>query len=107
VESGVAAAEDVQRAKDVSRGLGLFVRSLIGRDREAAKRALATLRADQIEFLNLIVDHLTEHGCMDAKWLYGSPYTDFSPFGVDGLISSAQVDALVALLDDVRRRAAA
>ena len=60
-------------------------------DREAAKKAFAgflaerTLRANQIEFLNLIVDHLTEHGSMDARLLYDSPYTDFSPRGVDGV----------------------
>ncbi|MEK7627089.1 MAG: hypothetical protein AAB397_00720, partial [Patescibacteria group bacterium] len=28
-----------------------------------------SLRADQIELLSLIVDHLTEHGCMEAKLL--------------------------------------
>ena len=54
-------------------GLGLFVRSLVGLDRAAAKEALAdflagrTLTANQIEFVNLIVDHLTEHGVMEAR----------------------------------------
>src|SRR5437867_150816 len=72
VESGVGAAEDVGRAKLESQGLGLFVRSLVGMDREAAKEALAgflvgkTLSANQIEFVNLIVNHLTEHGVMEA-----------------------------------------
>ena len=86
---------------------------MVGLDREAARSALAgfiagkTLRADQIEFLNLIVDHLTERGCMDAKLLYESPHTDFSPLGVDGMFSSAQVGELVSILGDVRRRAAA
>ena len=54
------------KAKDKSHGFGLFVRSLVGLDREAAKKALAvflngsTLSASQIEFINLIIDHLTE-----------------------------------------------
>ena len=50
------------------------------------------MRANQIEFLNLIIDHLTEHGSMDARLLYDSPYTDFSPRGVDGVFESKEVD---------------
>ena len=85
---------------------------LIGLERDAAKKALGgfltgkTLRANQIEFLNLITDHLTEHGSMNARLLYDSPYTDFSPRGVDGVFESKEVDELVAILDDVRKRAA-
>jgi len=112
-DSGIGNAEDVQKAKESSEGLGLFVRSLIGLEREAAKTALGgfltgkTLRANQIEFLNLIIDHLTEHGSMDARLLYDSPYTDFSPRGVDGVFPSNEVDDIVAILEDVRKRAIA
>ena len=110
-ESGIGNPEDLQKAKDTNEGLGLFVRSLIGLDREAAKKALGgflagkTLRANQIEFLNLITDHLTEHGSMEARLLYDSPYTDFSPRGVDGVFESKEVDELVSILDEVRKRA--
>jgi len=96
-ESGIGSAEDVKKAKEENRGLGLFVRSLIGLDCEAAKKAFGafvggkTLRANQIEFVNLIVDHLTQHGSMDARLLYDSPYTDFSPRGVDGVFASKEV----------------
>ena len=38
-----------------------------------------TLNASQIEFVNLIVDHLTEHGVMGAALLYESPFTDVTP----------------------------
>lgn len=110
-ESGIGSAEDVKKAKEENHGLGLFVRSLIGLDREAAKKAFGafvggkTLRANQIEFVNLIVDHLTQHGSMDTRLLYNSPYTDFSPRGVDGVFASKEVDELVSILDNVRKRA--
>jgi type I restriction enzyme R subunit len=70
IQSGVGAPADIQRAATESRGLGLFVRSLVGMDREAAKQALTgftagtILGANQIEFVNLIVNHLTKHGAM-------------------------------------------
>ena len=112
-ESGVGAAEDIQRAASESQGLGLFVRSLVGLDRQAAKEALAgfldgkVLSANQIEFVNLIVNHLTEHGVMDAATLYQSPFTDLTPRGPDGIFSSQQIDELVVAIDQVRRAATA
>jgi type I restriction enzyme R subunit len=82
-------------------------------DREAAKQALAgfltgkTLSANQIEFVNLIVNHLTEHGVMEPRRLYESPFIDLTPHGPEGLFSQSSIDELIALLDDVRRTAIA
>lgn len=106
-------SEDIQRAADESRELGLFVRSLVGLDRQAAKEALAgflrdkALSANQIEFVNLVVNHLTEHGVIEPATLYESPFTDLTPRGPDGLFTSAQVDELVATIEQVRRTATA
>ena len=113
IESGIGTADDLVKAKEESTSLGLFVRSLVGMDREAAKNALGeflrggNLRANQIQFLDEIINHLTEHGCLPAERLYQSPYTDFNPRGVEGVFSSHQVDKLISLLDDVRNRASA
>ena len=112
-ESGVGGIREIDRAKEESRGLGLFVRSLVGLDREAAKEALAgflsgkTLNSNQIEFVDLIVNHLTEHGVMDASLLYESPFTDLTPHGPDGLFTSPQVDELMAVLAQVKSAAIA
>jgi type I restriction enzyme R subunit len=113
VESGVGGPDQIDRAKQESHGLGLFVRSLVGLDRGAAKEALAgflsgkALGANQIEFVNLIVDHLTEHGAMPAALLYESPFTDITPRGPEGLFASSEVDELIATLLRVRATAMA
>ena len=110
-ENGIGTANDIAKAKEESHGLGLFVRSLVGLDRQAAKDALAgflsgkTLTANQIEFVNLVIDHLTEHGCIDAALLYTSPYTDISPLGVDGVFLSPQISELINVLEEIKRRA--
>jgi type I restriction enzyme, R subunit len=112
-QSGVGAEEDIVRAKEESQGLGLFVRSLVGLDREVAKQELGrfllgkNLNSHQIEFVNMIVDYLTEYGVMDAALLYESPFTDITPQGPDGLFTSPQVDELVSVLEEVYARAVA
>jgi type I restriction enzyme R subunit len=112
-DSGTGTEEDIERAKADAAGLGLFVRSLVGMDRAAAKEAFAgfiagkSLTANQIELVDMIVEHLTENGVMDAGRLYESPYTDLNPLGVDGLFSQAAVEEVFAILEDVRRTAAA
>lgn len=112
-DSGVGTVDDVALAKEKSQGLGLFVRSLVGLDRAAAKEAFAAfltgkaLTANQIELVDMILDHLTEHGAMDAGRLYESPYTDFGPLGVEGVLPPGAVDEVISILEDVRRRAAA
>ena len=112
-ENGVGNADDIERAKSEANGLGLFVRSLVGLDREAAKQALArflagqTLTANQIEFVDMIINHLTEHGSMEAGLLYDSPFTDVTPRGPEGLFTSEQVGELIGVLQQLNTTAIA
>src|SRR6185437_14951149 len=53
---------------------------------------------DQIEFVNLVVNHLTAHGAMEAAQLYESPFTDLTPRGPEGLFDEKSVDRLVEVL---------
>jgi type I restriction enzyme, R subunit len=113
VESGTVTSQDVEQASQEAQGLGLFVRSLIGLDREAAAQALNTfvsgklLSSNQLEFVNLIVQHLTERGVMDAALLYEPPFTSYAPQGPDGLFTSAQIDELFVVLGSIRSNALA
>jgi type I restriction enzyme R subunit len=110
VEAGTGTPDDLRKVRSGS-GLGLFVREMIGLDREAAKRAFdvflagKTLTANQIHFVNLVIDYLTQSGWMRAAQLYESPFTDFSPRGVEGIFDSAEVTQLLSVLDNIRQAA--
>ena len=85
----------------------------MGLERDAAKAAFAGFlqgrnpSVNQIEFINLIIDHLTENGAMEPKRVYESPFTDFDDQGVGGLFPQAEVLQIVNVLNDVKLRAAA
>ena len=113
VENSLGAPDELRRAAEEAQGLGLFVRSLVGMDRSAAKDAMGTflagksLSANQIEFVDLVVNHLTEHGIVAPDRLYESPFTDITPRGPDSLFSTAELDELIHVLDTVRATAMA
>jgi type I restriction enzyme R subunit len=113
LQAGIGTAQDLIQAKEASEGFGLFLRSLVGLDRQAAMDAFARFlvgrnpTSHQIEFIDLIVNHLTEQGYMDAARLYESPFTDLNPMGVEGIFPSEQVGELLGILKEIRQHAAA
>lgn len=105
--------EFITQAKQESQGFGIFVRSLVGLDREVAKKLFGEFlqggdyNANQIEFINLIINQLVDHGIVDISLLYESPFTDVSPQGPDALFTAEQIDEITALLDHIRSTAVA
>jgi type I restriction enzyme R subunit len=103
----------IDEAKQKSSGLGIFVRSLVGLDREAANLAFSdfiqgtTATPDQIEFINLIVEELTHVGVMEPDRLFQSPFTDVNAQGPLGVFPSAKVTRLVEVLETIRQSAVA
>jgi type I restriction enzyme R subunit len=91
--------------------IGIF--NVCGCDRAAAKRAFAgfldgrRLTADQLEFVDLVIDHLTARGVMDPKLLYEAPFTDFDRNSVEGVFEKSDVVRLVEILRGFEPRFAA
>jgi type I restriction enzyme R subunit len=89
----------------------MFIRSLVGLDREAATEAFnrylsdTTFSAAELRFIQMIVEQLTANGIMEAARPYESPFTDVAPRGPDMIFTDEQVDGIVAILDDVRHHA--
>lgn len=113
VESGTANAGDLERASKESQGLGLFIRGLVGLDHQAATQAFSgfvaqkNLNANQLEFVHLIILHLTDRGVMHAKRLYEPPFSGLAPQGPDALFSHAQVEELFGVIEHVNQMALA
>ena len=84
LKAGIADQQDLDRATQEASGLGLFVRSLVGLDRQAATAAFEdflagkSLGANQLHFVDLIIAGLTESGVLEPGRLYESPFTDVS-----------------------------
>lgn len=104
---------DLAAAENQSGGLGLFIRSLVGLDRSAAVEAFArfldggTYSINQVRFVNLIVDELTRTGAMETGRLFESPFTDSAPTGPDFIFAEGDIQAIVDILDTVKRHAVA
>jgi type I restriction enzyme R subunit len=111
LDSGAGTEEDIARAKEESHGLGLFIRSLVGLDREAATEAFdrylsdASFTVNQLRFVQMIVEQLTANGVMEVARLYESPFTDHAPQGPDMIFTEEQVDGIVEILAEVRQNA--
>ena len=109
----VGTEQAIQRAAVECNGFGLFIRSLVGLDRNAAKELFAAFLADgthtatQIRFINEILDELTSRGVMDPARLYDPPFSDLAPTGPEGLFSEAEVLNICHLLDLIKTRAVA
>ena len=87
------------------RSLKLFIRQLVGLDRNAAKEAFSeylvgtTFTAGQIRFVETLIDYLTQNGVMDPRMLYEQPFTNIHSGGLDGVFADdAQADAIVAIV---------
>ena len=106
-EAGLGDPADLARARTEGDGLGAFIRSLVGLDRDAASDALSefvnarTLTADQHDFVALVVEHLTANGAMDVGLLYEPPFTSLAAGGPETLFPEADVDALIAIIRSV------
>ena len=112
VEQGDGTPEALE-AVSGERGLGIFVRSLVGLDRAAAeaafaeKIALGGLNSAQMEFLTMVIDELTRRGEMRPERLFQSPYEDRAATRIDIVFpDESEADAVITVLHDIERTAA-
>jgi type I restriction enzyme R subunit len=92
--------------------LGRFIRSIVGLERGATQEAFGeflankSLTADQITFINQVVDHLVKNGTMNPDRLFEQPFTDLHSEGLAGVFPN-DAERLLAVIDEVNKRAEA
>lgn len=100
LDAGIGSEADIARAREASQGFGRFVRSLVGLDRAAVQAAFGeflaggTASAAQIEFINMVVEHLTDTGALDPHMLYEPPFTDIAPRGPETVFDQSRASVL-------------
>ncbi|MBD3636816.1 MAG: DEAD/DEAH box helicase family protein [Crocinitomicaceae bacterium] len=88
--------------------LGAFVRSIIGLDVQAANEAFSKfiqsgeLSADQMTFIQQIIDFLTQNGTIDPKLLFKSPFDEQHDGGLLGVFKGE--DAKAQLVIEIVKR---
>jgi type I restriction enzyme R subunit len=113
LDAGIGEAADIARARDTSQGFGRFVRSLVGLDRAAVQAAFGeflgagTASAAQIEFVNMVIEHLTDQGIMDPALLYSPPFTDIAPTGPETVFGAERANTLFERIEAINRSAVA
>ena len=124
-ETDISALEDILFAEDGpipreayekifgDRPLGLLVRSVVGLDRNAAKEAFAEflsgapLLADQMAFLDEVVEYLVKNGVMEPKVMFDSPFTNINDQGVMGVFGEEKSKKVIELVRHVNENAGA
>jgi type I restriction enzyme R subunit len=113
LNAGVAEAGEIERARETSQGFGRFIRSIVGLDRAAVSEAFSDFlaagvaTASQIEFINMVIEHLTDQGVMDPALLYEPPFTDVAPTGPDQLFDEERVMQLLSKIEAINASAVA
>ena len=98
VAAGIGDTDTFAQASERAGSFGLFIRSLVGLDRAAAKRTFNKFLDDkryspnQITFVNLVIDYLTEHGTIEPGRIYDSPFTGVAPEGPEAIFPKDDVD---------------
>ncbi|MCX7124246.1 MAG: hypothetical protein NTU49_00540 [Gammaproteobacteria bacterium] len=109
-EQGVGNSREQFEKTFGNQSFGQFIRSIVGLDREAAKEifseflASKKLSADQITFVNQIVEHLVKNGMMNPEKLFEQPFTDFHSEGVVGVFPN-DAERILKVIEDVNSKA--
>jgi type I restriction enzyme R subunit len=108
----VESRERFEKTFGTEQSLPLFIRSLVGMDRAAAKAAFAAFLDEaryssrQIRFVDMIIDRLTAHGVVEPGALYEPPFTAVHDEGLDGVFGDGDAEGIVAVVRDLNSKAA-
>jgi type I site-specific restriction endonuclease len=100
-------AQEDEDHEDVKDPLQFVIRGLVGLNAEEVEKVFATfvhafprMTAQQVQFLSLVKQHITDHGMLRIEALYETPFTQLHPDGVDGIFKDEeQINRLIAIIE--------
>jgi type I restriction enzyme R subunit len=113
LDAGIGTEADLDRTRDTAGGLGVFLRSLTGLDREAAREAFEDFQhgrafsSAQLRYVNLLIDYIAHNGVADIAVLYDPPFSAFAPHGPEDLFNEAEIDGIEQVITSIRTTAVA
>jgi len=101
----VESKERFEECFGTEKSLPLFIRSLVGLDRQAVQKAFSkhlqgsTYNEKQIRFVEMMIDHLTQNGMLDVAQLYEPPFNQIHYEGIDSVFSGGDVDNIFGVVE--------
>ncbi len=109
----VESKEKFEKCFGTEKSLTLFIRSLVGLDRQAVQEAFSnylhgtTYNEKQIRFVEMIIDHLTMRGTLEASQLYEPPFNQIHYEGIDGVFADRDADKIFGVVEVFNQSAVA
>ena len=108
-QSGIGTQDDFRRVIG-NKPLGIFIRSILGLDRNSANALFSSflsngpLSSHKIEFINFMITQFTQNGEIEPQMLYETPFTKFHESGVSGIFP--EVDSkIIHIIQETNQRA--
>ena len=95
------------------KSLPLFIRSLVGLDRQAVQEAFSkylhgtSYNEKQIRFVEMLIEHLTMRGILEASQLYEPPFNQIHYEGIDGVFGDGDADNIFGVVEAFNQSAVA
>ncbi|PMK67112.1 restriction endonuclease subunit R [Vibrio lentus] len=109
--SGMSDVEAYREKILQEKPLGTFIRELIGLDMNAAKEAFSSFldeesyNAEQIQFVDQVIDYLVNNGILDMSQLFEPPFTDNHGESAYGFFDEGTVVDLFGVIREVNANA--
>lgn len=109
----VESKEKFEQCFGADKPLPLFIRSLVGLDRQAVQEAFSqylqgsTYNEKQIRFIEMIIEHLTIRGTLEASQLYEPPFNQIHYEGIEGVFSENDADKIFDVVEAFNESAVA
>ncbi|MGO1056954.1 DEAD/DEAH box helicase family protein [Crossiella sp. CA198] len=111
LEALIGTEADLERTRGVEGGLGIFLRTLTGLDREAARDAFEDFQrgrsfsSAQLRYVDMLIDYVVLNGVIDVVVLYDPPFNSLAPRGPEDLFSEAEITEMERVMKSVRATA--